>query len=399
MAVQVCELQGVGRLSGVVTVDPDSLDQLQLALSQSARLVGAKDRDAAEVLDGRKAFDQYPVRRQSARPAGQVEGNDGRQQLGRQADRQGDRKEQRVEERSLQGHVDGEDTDHKDQRDPTNQETEGADAVLEIGLWGSLGKAVSDGPVARLRAGSGDLGHPGAAHDAGPEEGQTGPILVLARIELSRHGVLERRGRLAGERRLVHEQVIRLDQAGVRGDDIARAEDNHVASNDVADQDLLALSVSDHCGAQCQSSLEGGHGGLRARFLDEAQECAHGHDREDDPRLHAIADSDADHAGGDENQDQRTGELTHEHGQRSTAALAAERVGAVLAKPAGSLYRGQAGRRRQTRGRGRGRARRGRRGGGRCRTTPSWSPRWRHHGHSSRSGRDRHRPLAGISFH
>ena len=362
VAVEVGELQGTRRFAGVVLVDPDGLHQLELAQRQGACLVGAQDRDAAEVLDGRKALDQDAVCGQGARPAGQIEGDDRRQQLGRQADRKGDGEEQRFEERPVQSDVHGEYADNEDQRDPADQHAEGADAVLEVGLGGPLGESAGNRPIARLCAGGGDLGQPGAAHDARPEEGQPGPILVLARIEIARARVLERGGRLAGERRLVHEQVVPLQQTGIRGNDVAGAQDHHVAANDVADEDLLLLTVSDHGGAQCQASLERGHGGLGAGLLDESQESAHGHDREDDPRLHAIADGEADQAGGDEDQDQRTGELAHEHGQRSAATFAAEGVGAVLAKSLGRLGRGQTG------GRAAGRGRRGRCCGWRGRT-------------------------------
>ena len=96
VAVQVRQLEGAGSLPGVVLVDTDGLHQLELAQGQSARLVRAKNRHAAQVLDCRQALDQDAVGRERASAAGQVEGDDGRQQLGRQSDCEGDGEEQRV---------------------------------------------------------------------------------------------------------------------------------------------------------------------------------------------------------------------------------------------------------------------------------------------------------------
>ena len=216
--------------------------------------------------------------------------------------------------------------------------------MLEVGFGGALGEPVGDRSVARSGAGGRDDRRSGAADHARPEEGQPGPILVLPRIQIARHGVLQRRRRLAGERRLIDEQVVAVEQARVRRDDVARAQDHHVAAHDVVDRDILLLAVPDHCGAQSQTGLQRGHGRLGAGLLDEAQKRAHHDDGQNDAGLDPIADGQADHAGGDEDQDQRAGELADQDGQRPAAALAAQRVGAVLAKSLGRFGRGQAAR-------------------------------------------------------
>jgi hypothetical protein len=91
--------------------------------------------------------------------------------------------------------------------------------------------------------------------------------------------------------------------------------------------DLLLLAVPDHRGAQRQAGLERGHRRLGAGLLHEAQQRAHGDDGEDDAGLDPIADGDADDAGGDEDQDERAGELADQDGQRPAAALAPGRWG------------------------------------------------------------------------
>ena len=111
------------------------------------------------------------MRGQGARSAGQVEGHDRRQQLRRETDRERDGEKQRVVERPVTDHVHRKHPDHQDDRHAADQEAEGADAVLEVGLGRPLGEPVGDRPIAGPGAGGGDLGQPCAAHDARSEEG------------------------------------------------------------------------------------------------------------------------------------------------------------------------------------------------------------------------------------
>jgi hypothetical protein len=95
-------------------VDPDRADDTQLAGRERAGLVCAQDGHAAQVLDGRQALDEHAAAAQRPRSLGQVERDDRRQELGRQADRKRDREQERIEERPLQGEVDREHGDHED---------------------------------------------------------------------------------------------------------------------------------------------------------------------------------------------------------------------------------------------------------------------------------------------
>ena len=77
-------------------------------------------------------FTSTPRRGEGTRAAAQVDGHDGRQQLGREPDRQGDREEQRVDERTPERDVDGQDADDEEEDDPRDEQPEAADAALEV---------------------------------------------------------------------------------------------------------------------------------------------------------------------------------------------------------------------------------------------------------------------------
>ena len=388
VAVEVGERERRGGLHRVVTIDPGRPHQAQLALGQRAGLVRAQDGDAAKVLDRRQALDQHAVPGERPRPPGEVQRDDGRQELGREPDRERNREEERVEKRALQRDVDREDADHEQERHSRNQETERADAELEVGLRRALRQPPRDGPVAGPRPGGRDQRAAGAADDAGPEEDESVALAVaglggcvargaawpgrrdprsaaIPRARLARRsgpgGSLEGGRRLTGQRRLVDVEMVRGEEPAVGRDDVAGRKLDDVAPDHVVDGQLLGSPAADHRGAQREACLEGGHGRLRARLLDEPEAGAHRDDRKDDPGLDRVADRDADAARCHEDEDERARELAGQDSRPGAPPLAAKRVRAVGPETLRRLRRAQTGRRVALRG---GRvARRGQRGG------------------------------------
>ncbi len=164
-------------------------------------------------------------------------------------------------------------------------------------------------------------------------------------LRSSLRGSLEGGGRLAGERRLVDVEMVRGEEPAVGGDDVAGRKLDDVAPDHVADRHILGAAVADHGGAQREARLEGGHGRLRTRLLDESEPGAHGDDREDDRGLDRVADRDAHAARCDEDEDERARELAGEDPRPGAPPLATEGVRAVGPEALRGLGRAQAGRR------------------------------------------------------
>ena len=95
-----CELLIQARVNGPLRDLAERVEvpvERHVAARERARLVAAEDVDAAEVLDRREVLDDHLLARHARGPAGERDGADHRQELGREADRERDREEQRLE--------------------------------------------------------------------------------------------------------------------------------------------------------------------------------------------------------------------------------------------------------------------------------------------------------------
>ena len=91
---------------------------------------------------------------------------------------------------------------------------------------------------------------------------------TLARVP--RVGLLHRHG-FAGQRGLDDEQVLRGNQPHVAGNHVAGGELHDVAGDELAERDFPGLAVAHDGGGDADHRLEFGRGGVRPRFLHEAQ--------------------------------------------------------------------------------------------------------------------------------
>jgi hypothetical protein len=90
-------------------VRSDGAVETDAPLGERARLVGEEDLDVAEVLDAHEALHEHLALREPARASGEARGDDGGQQLGRDADGDRQREQHGIHDRPLQHEVDGED--------------------------------------------------------------------------------------------------------------------------------------------------------------------------------------------------------------------------------------------------------------------------------------------------
>jgi len=84
---------------------------------QGAGFVGAQHVHTAEIFNRGQAFDDHLLLRHSLSAVGEIDADDGRQQLRRQADGQRHGKQKGLKDRALQVHIDGKNREHQQQRD------------------------------------------------------------------------------------------------------------------------------------------------------------------------------------------------------------------------------------------------------------------------------------------
>jgi hypothetical protein len=117
----------------------------------------------------------------------------------------------------------------------------------------------------------------------------------VARVQWRRvriHGVRHPRHRLAlsGQGRVVHGELVGLDDPGVGGDRVAGFEHQHVAGHELHDRDLAPFAVAHdpaHVGHQGTQRFRGAFGGVLLREPDDRVEDD---DAQDGERQLAIAD-------------------------------------------------------------------------------------------------------------
>ena len=79
-------------------------------------------------------------------------------------------------------------------------------------------------------------------------------------------------GRLPRQRRLVHFQRVRFNEADIGGDDVAGFEQHHVAGDQVGGSHFQDLAVAQHLGLAGGHLLEGFHGFFGPVFLNKADD-------------------------------------------------------------------------------------------------------------------------------
>ena len=216
-------------------------------LGERAGLVAAQNVDAAEVLNGRQMFDDHLVTRHPQRALRERDGADHREELRREADAQRHGEEQRLERVVLER--DAHQQDEQDEHDgrPKDQQTESPQPVFELRLRRTGPQPHGDVAEHRLRAGRDGQRRSGAADDRRAEEHQMRRVGARRVAQAVGGGDLVGGQRLAGQHRLLNGEIARLEQACVRGHEIAGRQPEDVARHDVR---AAASRATPHRGAR-----------------------------------------------------------------------------------------------------------------------------------------------------
>ena len=228
MAVEIGVLQHPVRF---LAADVEVALQDDAVLGQRPGLVGAQDIHRAEVLNGVEPLDDDLLARHRDRALGQVDGHDHRQHFRREADRDRDGEQQRFQPIVLGQAVDQEHGRHHHQDEPDHQPGEPVDALVEGGRYAPPGDLVGELAEKGLRPGAHDDAGRIAAHDVGAHKADIGQVERIVELLFAGVGELLRRHRLAGQGRLIDEEVLGLEQAKVRRDHVAGRQPYDVAGH------------------------------------------------------------------------------------------------------------------------------------------------------------------------
>jgi hypothetical protein len=141
--------------------------------------------------------------------------------------------------------------------------------------------------------------------------------------------VLVHRLGLAGQRRLVELQPVGLDQAYVRGENVASLDPQHVTGDDVPRGNLTPVAVAAHARHRRRHLAERGEGAFRLPFLNEADARIDQHDHQDRDRIDPVPRVAGDQSADQQDDQQRVDELAQEHHQRRRLLRLGELVRAV----------------------------------------------------------------------
>ena len=145
------------------------------AFGQRARLVGAKDIHAAEVLDRVQAADDDATLAHGPGTGGKGHADDRRQQLRRQADRERHGEQQGLDHRAVEKQIHRQHEQDDDDHHADEQIAELAHAAREVGLGRPRSQPCRDRPELGPAAGLDDENLRRAAADRGAEKDGIGP--------------------------------------------------------------------------------------------------------------------------------------------------------------------------------------------------------------------------------
>src|SRR5690606_9631615 len=122
--------------------------------------------------------------------------------------------------------------------------------------------------------------------------------------------------RLAGERRLLHVQILGFEKQRISWDEIASRQSYDIARNDFAPRDLAPLTVASNLGSRGDFVAQPFRRAARAEDLEEVERRAHQDARNEDHSLGRLAEGSRNEAGSEQNQNERIGEKGEKLPQR-----------------------------------------------------------------------------------
>jgi hypothetical protein len=153
--------------------------------------------------------------------------------------------------------------------------------------------------------------------------------------------LLLHRERLAGERGLVALEAEGLDEPRVRGNPIAGLEQQQVAGDQFSRAHPSGRAVAHHRDHRREHLPERIERPLGAVLLDEPEQRAEEHDRQDDPGVHQLAERRRQARRREQDHDQRVLELSQQQPPSRDARGGGDDVRTVAREPSGGLGRRQ----------------------------------------------------------
>ena len=325
--------------------------QAHLASGQRARLVAAQNLHAAEVLDGGKVLHDHLATGHAHGAPGQRDRGDHGEELRREPDRQRHREQEGLQRRAMEGHVDDHHEQHQEGHRSHDEHRELSGAPLELRFGRRGRETCSNVPEGGLPPRG---HHHGLSRPADHGRSEKDEVAGLGDLRGRRSEVgrlLFRRHRLAGQRRLLHVKIARLEQPRVGGHPVAGPQPHDVAGDEDAAGELGPRAVSPDGGRGCRLLTQPFRRPLRAVGLHEIENQAEDDHDGDDRGIDDVAEDRGHGAGHDQDEDERVREEAKQlprHGPatpsrrlvRPHASEAAARLVVAQAR-LGSLQSGQ----------------------------------------------------------
>ena len=144
---------------------------------------------------------------------------------------------------------------------------------------------------------------------------------------------------LAGQDRFADEEIRRLENDAVRGNQAAGRQQDHIAWHDLLRRHLTGVPIAQHAGSGTHARLQGRRSRLRVVLARVSDAHRREHDHEDDDGIHPLAGHGRRHRCEDQHEQQRVSDLIDEHPRARQATVLANLVRSVLAKPLRRLLR------------------------------------------------------------
>ena len=283
---------------------------------QRAGLVGAEDGHAPQVLDRVQAADDDALLAHGPRAGRERDAHDRGQELGREADGEGDREEQRLDKRTVEQEIHRQDGEDDDDHRPDQQVAELPESAGEVGFGLSRAQPCGDRAERRAPPRVDDEDSRRAAAHRRPEKHDVRPP-GERRVGGYDSGLLLHRERLAGHAGLADEEVPRLEDPSVRGNQVTRREHEDVAGHEHVGAHGPFDAVAHHAAGEREALLQLLDRRGRPVLLVEAEQRGANHDREDDRRVDPLGEAERDRGGEDQDEDERALDLPPEQAQRA----------------------------------------------------------------------------------
>ena len=213
-------------------------------------------------------------------------------------------------------HVDAEDRDHEEQGDLDQQPAEAPEPALELRLGRAEPEPLGDLAEHGVRAG---LHHHGTARTAHHVRSLEQRVRSLRERRIAGEVTRALLGgvALSRQRGFVHEEVGGTEDPAVGRDGRTRRKDDHVPWHESVLRQLDLVAVAQHRHPRLDHRQELGDRVARSVFLQEAEQSAAEHDRQDDHPVRRLAQEQGERHREQQEDDERTSELVQQQSEWS----------------------------------------------------------------------------------